>query len=61
MPIKMAEPLLGLNHQHFALLAALVILLMFTVKVVPFPFGMYAIMVWPSLVRAVVVNFEPQP
>ena len=61
LPVSSVEPLFGLNHQHFAVLLALVILLMSTVKVVLFPFGMYAMMVWPSLVRALVVSIEPKP
>lgn len=61
VPIRVVEPLLGLNHQHLAFLVALVILLMSTVKVVRFPFGRYAMMVWPSLVLAVVVKIEVEP
>lgn len=39
-PIMVVEPVLGSNHQQSALLPALAILLMFTVRVVRFPFGM---------------------
>jgi hypothetical protein len=34
---------------------------MSTLKVVPFPFGIYAIIVWPSLVLEVVVSVDPDP
>ena len=39
LPISVADPFLGLNHQHFAVLPALVILLMFSVRVAAFPTG----------------------
>ena len=39
LPISVVDPFLGLNHQHFALLLALVILLMFSVRVAAFPTG----------------------
>ena len=40
VPIIVVAPVLGLNHQQFAVLLALLIWLMFTVRVVALPFGM---------------------
>ena len=56
LPINVVAPLLGLNHQHFAVPPALRILLISMVIVLALPLGMYAMMVWPSLVLAAVVK-----
>ena len=59
--IKLAVPLDGLNHQHFAVLLEPVILLISTKMLAPARLGIYVIMVWPSPVREVTVADSPEP
>lgn len=61
LPIGVVDPLLGSNHQHFALWMGLEILLISMLIVVAFPLGTYAIIVWPSEVRAATDRLFPEP
>ena len=60
-PISVVAPVLGLNHQEFAALLELLIMLILIVMVLAFPVGTYAMMVCPSEVRAATESVLPEP